>query len=137
MPCPHVCKPASSKRPAMPSTQRMLPELPLQPRRLRIGEAARELGLEPYVLRYWETEFPQLAPLRTEKGQRLYTQDDMTMLRRIQKLLHEEGLTIDGARRRLTESAQVHELTSGIIRELQDIRAILAAPAKHGAGRHP
>ncbi|PTN35067.1 MerR family transcriptional regulator [Desulfonatronum sp. SC1] len=115
----------------------MLPELPRQPRRLRIGEAARELDLEPYVLRYWETEFPQLTPLRTEKGQRLYTQDDMTMLRRIQKLLHEEGLTIDGARRRLKESAQVHELTSGIIQELQDIRTILSVPARPSARRHP
>ncbi|WP_233248486.1 MerR family transcriptional regulator [Desulfonatronum sp. SC1] len=121
----------------MPSTHRMLPELPRQPRRLRIGEAARELDLEPYVLRYWETEFPQLTPLRTEKGQRLYTQDDMTMLRRIQKLLHEEGLTIDGARRRLKESAQVHELTSGIIQELQDIRTILSVPARPSARRHP
>ena len=121
----------------MPSTQRMFPEISPGPKRLRIGEAARDLGLEPYVLRYWETEFPQVTPLRTEKGQRLYTQDNMTMLRRIQKLLHEEGLTIDGARRRLTESAQVHELTSGIIQELQDIRAILTAPARPGARRPP
>lgn len=120
----------------MPSTQRMFPEISQGPKRLRIGEAARMLGLEPYVLRYWETEFPQLSPLRTEKGQRLYTQDDITLLRRIQKLLHEEGLTIEGARRRLTESAQVHELTSGIIRELQDIRTILSAPASPGARRH-
>jgi DNA-binding transcriptional MerR regulator len=121
----------------MPSTQRMFPEISPGPKRLRIGEAARELGLEPYVLRYWETEFPQLTPLRTEKGQRLYTQNDMAMLRRIQKLLHEDGLTIEGARRRLTDSAQVHALTSGIIQELQDIRTILSAPAKSGARRLP
>lgn len=121
----------------MPSTQRMVPDFSPAPRRLRIGEAARILGLEPYVLRYWETEFPQLAPLRTEKGQRLYTQDDMNVLRRIQKLLHEEGLTIDGARRRLVERAQVHELTSGIIKELQDIRAILTSPANTAPPRHP
>ncbi|WP_244148939.1 MerR family transcriptional regulator [Desulfonatronum thioautotrophicum] len=121
----------------MPRMQRMFPEYSPGPRRLRIGEAAGILGLEPYVLRYWETEFPQLSPLRTEKGQRLYTQDDMAVLRRIQKLLHEEGLTIDGARRRLAERAQVHELTSGIIQELQDIRAILTSSTRPTPPRHP
>ena len=120
----------------MPSTQRMFPELPPQTKRLRIGEAARLLGLEPYVLRYWETEFPQLSPLRTEKGQRLYSRDDMTMLRRIQKLLHQDGLTIDGARRRLTEGARMHELTQGIIQELHDIRAILATPPRPDPRKH-
>lgn len=70
----------------------------------RIGEAAELLNLKTYVLRFWETEFPQLAPLRTGKGQRLYTSAHLALLRRIQYLLHEQGMTIEGARRALAES---------------------------------
>lgn len=69
----------------------------------RIGEAATLLNLKTYVLRFWETEFPQIVPLRTEKGQRLYTEADLAVLRRIRYLLHERGLTIEGARRILAE----------------------------------
>ena len=65
----------------------------------RIGEAADILQLKSYVLRFWETEFTQLAPLRTDKGQRLYTEAHLDLLRRIRHLLHEQGMTIDGARR--------------------------------------
>ncbi|MBQ7738518.1 MAG: MerR family transcriptional regulator [Desulfovibrionaceae bacterium] len=65
----------------------------------RIGEAAELLDLKTYVLRFWETEFPQLAPLRTDKGQRLYSEEHLSILRRIKQLLHEQGMTIEGARR--------------------------------------
>ncbi|MDR2694827.1 MAG: MerR family transcriptional regulator [Deltaproteobacteria bacterium] len=65
----------------------------------RIGEAAELLKLKSYVLRFWESEFPQLVPLRTEKGQRLYTEEHVALLRRIQTLLHAQGMTIEGARR--------------------------------------
>ncbi len=75
----------------------------------RIGEAAELLHLKTHVLRFWETEFPQLAPLRTDKGQRLYTEQHLTLLRRIQQLLHEQGMTIEGARRVLEGSAVVDE----------------------------
>lgn len=68
----------------------------------RIGEAAAALKLKTCVLRFWEGEFPQLAPLRTPKGQRLYREDDLRVLRRIRSLLHEKGMTIDGARRILS-----------------------------------
>ena len=68
-------------------------------RTYRIGEAARLLKLEGYVLRFWETEFEQLRPLRTPKGQRLYSDADLVVLRRIRTLLHEQGMTIEGARR--------------------------------------
>ena len=71
----------------------------------RIGEAAEMLDLKTYVLRFWETEFPQLAPLRTDKGQRLYTEAHVALLRRIQYLLHEQGMTIEGARRILEGGA--------------------------------
>ena len=60
-------------------------------RTYRIGEAARLLKLEGYVLRFWETEFEQLRPLRTPKGQRLYSDADLVVLRRIRTLLHSNG----------------------------------------------
>jgi len=71
----------------------------------RIGEAAALLNLKTYVLRFWEVEFPQIVPARTEKGQRLYSEKDVEILRRIRFLLHERGLTIEGARRMLAEEA--------------------------------
>lgn len=69
----------------------------------RIGEAAELLNLKSYVLRFWETEFNQLEPLRTNKGQRLYTEEHVRILMRIKYLLHERGLTIEGAKRMLAE----------------------------------
>ena len=75
----------------------------------RIGEVAELLDLKTHVLRFWETEFPQLAPLRTGKGQRLYTEENVALLRRIRQLMHEQGMTIEGARRVLAGSAVVDE----------------------------
>lgn len=68
-------------------------------RTYRIGEVAENLQLKPYVLRFWETEFSQIMPLRTESGQRLYTEAHINLLRRIKQLLHEQGMTIEGAKR--------------------------------------
>jgi DNA-binding transcriptional MerR regulator len=68
----------------------------------KIGEAAALLNLKSYVLRFWESEFPQLNPLRTESGQRLYTGKDLALLRRICNLLHDRGLTIEGAKKVLS-----------------------------------
>src|SRR5262245_14707507 len=64
----------------------------------RIGEVARLCHLPAYVLRFWETEFPQLAPKKSSTGQRLYRQRDVENVLRIKKLLYEEGFTIAGAR---------------------------------------
>lgn len=72
----------------------------------RIGEAAAKLNLKTYVLRFWEMEFSEIAPIRTEKGQRLYREADLALLARIKYLLHERGLTIEGARRLLREEAK-------------------------------
>jgi DNA-binding transcriptional MerR regulator len=69
----------------------------------KIGEAAAMLNLKTYVLRFWETEFPDIVPLRTEKGQRLYTPEHLALLERIRYLLHDRGLTIGGARKALAE----------------------------------
>jgi DNA-binding transcriptional MerR regulator len=72
----------------------------------RIGEVARLCDLPAYVLRFWETEFPQLSPKKSSKGQRLYRQRDVEHLVRIKKLLYEEGFTIAGARQHLKLEAK-------------------------------
>ena len=71
----------------------------------KIGQAAALLTLNTSVLRFWETVFPQLTPRRTDSGQRFYTEEDLALLRRIPQLLHQKGMTIDGARRILDGSA--------------------------------
>jgi DNA-binding transcriptional MerR regulator len=72
-------------------------------RLLKIGEAARVLGVEAYVLRFWETQFPGLRPNHSQSKHRLYDQRDIKSLRLIKQLLYEEGFTIEGARKRLKE----------------------------------
>src|SRR5947209_2224024 len=64
----------------------------------RIGEVSRLCGLPSYVLRFWETEFPQLKPTKSSTGQRMYRRLDVESVLRIKKLLYEEGFTIAGAR---------------------------------------
>lgn len=84
----------------------------------RIGEAAALLNLKSYVLRFWETEFPQLEPVRTDKGQRLYTEEHVELLKLIKHLLHERGLTIDGARRILKSQAEPVRLSDNLAANL-------------------
>lgn len=87
-------------------------------RTYKIGEAAQLLNLKSYVLRFWETEFPQLDPIRTEKGQRLYSENDLELLKFIRHLLHERGLTIEGARKVL--QSRLDNGDSGLSSELLD-----------------
>ena len=67
----------------------------------RIGEVSSLCKLPAYVLRFWETEFPQLKPVKSSSGQRMYRRKDVEMLVRIKTLLYEEGFTIAGARHQL------------------------------------
>jgi DNA-binding transcriptional MerR regulator len=67
----------------------------------RIGEVSRLSGLPGYVLRFWETEFPQLKPPKSTTGQRTYRKPDVENVLRIKKLLYEQGFTIAGARQQL------------------------------------
>jgi DNA-binding transcriptional MerR regulator len=67
----------------------------------KIGEACREVDIQPYVLRYWETEFSALAPDKSRSGQRVYNEDEISLIRRIKELLYDEGYTIAGAKKRL------------------------------------
>lgn len=67
----------------------------------KIGEVCRMADVQPYVLRYWETEFPPLAPNKSGGGQRLYTQREIDIILRIKQLLYSEGFTIAGAKKKL------------------------------------
>lgn len=71
----------------------------------KIGEVAEIAGVEPYVLRYWETEFKTIRPEKTRSNQRLYRRRDVETVLEIKRLLYEEGFRIDGAKRRLREKA--------------------------------
>jgi len=73
----------------------------------RIGEVSGILGVEPYVLRYWETEFSQLAPKKSGTGHRLYRRKDVELLLLIKDLLYEKRFTIKGARQRLHAKGRV------------------------------
>src|SRR5580700_12190219 len=72
----------------------------------KIGEVSDLLGVEPYVLRYWETEFTALSPKKSGTGHRLYRRKDVELLLRIKHLLYEKRFTIDGARQFLHEEAK-------------------------------
>ncbi len=103
----------------------------------RIGEVARMLGLETYVLRFWESEFPQLAPKRTPKGQRLYTDKHIAAIRKVRELLHEQGMTIEGARKILSrpdgsspawhasENEELRAALADVRNELSELRDLL------------
>ena len=72
----------------------------------KIGEVSELLGVEAYVLRYWETEFPVLSPKKSGTGHRLYRRKDVELLLRIKHLLYEKRFTIEGARQSLQSEAK-------------------------------
>ena len=78
----------------------MSPE-PQEKKSYKIGEVCRMAEVQPYVLRYWETEFPPLAPNKSGGGQRLYSQREVDVVLRIKQLLYSEGFTIAGAKKKL------------------------------------
>ena len=69
----------------------------------RIGEVSDIVGVQPHVLRYWETEFRSIRPQKSSKGQRVYSRRDVEKLLRVKDLLKNQGFTIAGARKRLSE----------------------------------
>ncbi|MCL5024232.1 MAG: MerR family transcriptional regulator [Nitrospirae bacterium] len=71
----------------------------------KIGEVSKIADVEPYVLRYWETEFSFLKPRKNKSGQRVYVKRDLELVLQIKKLLYEERYTIEGVRKRLGEPA--------------------------------
>jgi DNA-binding transcriptional MerR regulator len=103
--------------------------IPDDKRYFRIGEAARIVGAEPSVLRYWENEFPQLRPRRADSKQRTYRRKDLELLLEIKRLLYSEKMTIEGARRRLKEKGTKPidnlMILDNIKQELKEILQIL------------
>jgi len=102
----------------------------------RIGEVSSLLGVEPYVLRYWESEFSALSPKKSGSGHRLYKRKDVELLLRIKYLLYQKRFTIEGARQSLRTGDEMEpspqpSKPSGdplveIRRELRDILQILS-----------
>jgi DNA-binding transcriptional MerR regulator len=72
----------------------------------KIGEVAELVGVKPHVLRYWETEFPTLRPMKTRGSHRVYKRADVELAQLIKRLLHDEGYTISGAKRRLRDTGR-------------------------------
>jgi len=100
-----------------------------QPNKLfyRIGEVSRLAGLEPYVLRYWETEFPHIKPDKGKSGQRLYTKKDLEAILHIKHLLYEDGYTISGAKKKLNgkPGQDTEAVIETVKRELREILELL------------
>jgi DNA-binding transcriptional MerR regulator len=86
-------------------------ESPSIPDRLyfKIGDVARICSLETYVLRFWETQFPQLKPNKSGTGQRLYRRRDVELVLEIKRLVHAEGFTLPGARQALEQAQRGQE----------------------------
>lgn len=80
----------------------------------RIGEVAKLCKLPAYVLRFWESEFPQLKPVKSSTGQRMYRQRDVENVLRIKKLLYDEGFTIAGARQQLRAENKPAKMQNGL-----------------------
>ena len=105
--------------------------IPDDRRYFRIGEASRIIGVEPYVLRYWESEFSQVKPRRADSRQRTYQKKDLEALLRIKELLYEEKMTIEGARNRLKKEKEMglpedRSNMKEIKEDLEEILRILA-----------
>lgn len=105
----------------------------------RIGEVATLCKLPAYVLRFWETEFPQLKPVKSSTGQRMYRRKEVETVLRVKQLLYEEGFTIAGARQQLRVESKTQAplpfptQPSGDLKRLrhglQEILTILSARA--------
>jgi len=85
----------------------------------KIGEVCRLTDVKPHILRDWESEFPALAPRKNRGGQRVYEPRDLEMVRRIKRMLYEEGYTIAGARKHLSSKGHAK---SGAVRPVADDR---------------
>ena len=108
-----------------PGSNRELPPIPAK-RYFTIGEVSELCDVKPHVLRYWETEFPSLKPVKRRGNRRYYQRHDVLMVRQIRSLLYEQGYTIGGARQRLRE---LPKLTAAPIRHIAPpVTTVSAAP---------
>lgn len=110
----------------------MVPKVRVQKRLYyKIGEACKALGIQPYVLRYWETEFPALTPSKSRSGQRVYSEKELEIIRRIKELLYEEGYTIAGAKKKLEGEMAAGTLGDSKEQAVSE-KAVEAAPLPPG-----
>lgn len=82
----------------------------------KIGEVSRIAGVEPYVLRYWETEFSFLRPRKNKSGQRVYVRKDLELVLQIKRMLYEDRFTIEGVRKKFGDSEPPKQTQSLITR---------------------
>lgn len=113
-----------------PTSNDELPAIPAK-RYFTIGEVSELCAVKPHVLRYWETEFSSLKPVKRRGNRRYYQRQDVLMIRQIRSLLYEQGFTIGGARQRLEgeqgrmESSIVQQLAKQLRLELEEVLHIL------------
>ncbi len=94
----------------------------------RIGEVAEIVGVEPHVLRYWETEFRSVKPEKSRKGQRVYSRRDVDVLLKVKDLLYGHRYTIAGAKRKLrTEGFEPVDDSDPVVREVKRLRETLGS----------
>lgn len=105
-----------------------------------ISEVAEMTDVKPYVLRFWEKEFPLLRPKKNRGGNRTYQKREIVLVNRIKSLLYDEGYTIEGARQKLSESSRdirredkLIELLAQIKKELMEIERTLALNSTNGS----
>jgi len=96
----------------------------------KIGEVCTIVGVEPYVLRFWETEFPFLVPQKSKSGHRVYKRKDVELVLKVKELLYDRGFTIAGARKQLSKGRHVQPLQRDAVlkqvrNELMDILTLL------------
>ena len=104
---------------------------------VRIGEVSRVTATKPFVLRYWETEFPMLQPVKSPKGHRLYRREDIDTVFTIKRLLYAEGFTIAGARRHLRDQALIGTGSDGDPATVENARENRAAAGADSGGHDP
>lgn len=95
-----------------------------------IGEVAEMLGVPETTLRYWESQMPQLVPRRAGRNIRQYTKEDVQTVRLIHHLVKERGMTVEGARKRLTKNKQIVSRNVEVIERLRNMREKLVAMRK-------
>ncbi|UCE78314.1 MAG: MerR family transcriptional regulator [Nitrospiraceae bacterium] len=89
-----------------PASAKKKQKLPLPDKLFyKIGEVSQRTGVESYVLRYWETEFPFLKPRKNKSGQRVYVKKDLDLILQLKKMLYQDRYTIEGARKKLSEGS--------------------------------
>ncbi|MEW6108724.1 MAG: MerR family transcriptional regulator [Nitrospirota bacterium] len=91
-----------------PVSESIKPQLPLPDKLFyKIGEVSKITGVESYVLRYWETEFPFLKPRKNKSGQRVYIKKDLELILQLKKMLYQERYTIEGVRKKFGEGTLI------------------------------